>query len=184
MPGEDLADIEAIRSEWVRTKARQEANTGEKVQLRIRVGTFNVNGKMPSQDLASWVGGRSTPLDLDKSVDESGRFIPLLKRLSSLSLGGIDYNDTEADQTDNSDAVDRQESPSPTTSTLVPVDENPDLLVLGFQEVDLSTEALLYSTGTTREDAWCMAALAGLGEKSVLYEKVDPLLPLYVGSVY
>jgi hypothetical protein len=47
------------------------------------------------------------------------------------------------------------------------------MLVLGFQELDLSTEALLYSTGTTREDAWCMAVFAGLGEKGVLYEKVS-----------
>lgn len=56
------------------------------------------------------------------------------------------------------------------------VDENepddPDLLVLGFQELDLSTEALIYSTGTVKEDAWCTAVLAGLGEKAVNYEKV------------
>lgn len=52
------------------------------------------------------------------------------------------------------------------------MDDIPDILVLGFQEVDLSTEALLYSTGSTREDAWYKAALAGLGEKAVLYEKV------------
>ncbi len=49
---------------------------------------------------------------------------------------------------------------------------DPDILVLGFQELDLSTEALLYSTKTTREDAWCTAVFAGLGEKAVLYEKV------------
>ena len=59
-----------------------------------------------------------------------------------------------------------------TSSTLVAGDDDPDMLVLGFQELDLSTEALLYSTGTAREDAWCMAAFAGLGEKGVLYEKV------------
>ena len=49
---------------------------------------------------------------------------------------------------------------------------DPDLLVLAFQELDLSAEALLYSTKTTREEAWCAAALAGLGEKAVEYEKV------------
>ena len=49
---------------------------------------------------------------------------------------------------------------------------DPDILVLGFQELDLSTEALLYSTKTAREDAWCTAIFAGLGEKAVLYEKV------------
>lgn len=51
--------------------------------------------------------------------------------------------------------------------------EDPDLLVLGFQELDLSTEALIYSTGTLREDAWCLAVLAALGEKAVNYEKAN-----------
>ncbi len=56
----------------------------------------------------------------------------------------------------------------------VPEDpSDPDMLVLGFQELDLSTEALLYSTTTAREEAWCMAVFAGLGEKAVLYEKVS-----------
>ena len=50
--------------------------------------------------------------------------------------------------------------------------DDPDMLVLGFQELDLSAEALLYSTKTVREDAWCMAVFAGLGEKAALYEKV------------
>jgi inositol polyphosphate 5-phosphatase INPP5B/F len=58
-------------------------------------------------------------------------------------------------------------------STLVKEDESdPDILVLGFQELDLSTGALVYYTDTTREDAWTTAAFAGLGEKAELYEKV------------
>lgn len=48
----------------------------------------------------------------------------------------------------------------------------PDLLVLGFQELDLSTEALIYSTGTAKEDAWCSAVFEVLGPQAVLYEKV------------
>jgi phosphatidylinositol-bisphosphatase len=51
--------------------------------------------------------------------------------------------------------------------------DEPDLLVLGFQELDLSTEALLYSLGTSREDAWCVAVFAALGERAVRYEKVN-----------
>ncbi len=59
------------------------------------------------------------------------------------------------------------------------------MFVIGFQELDLSTEALIYSTGTAREDAWCVAIFAALGEKAVLYEKVrthlflDPLLMIW-----
>jgi inositol polyphosphate 5-phosphatase INPP5B/F len=59
-----------------------------------------------------------------------------------------------------------------TSSTLVASDDDPDILVLGFQELDLSTEALLYSTNTAREDAWCLAVFAGLGEKRSQYVKV------------
>ena len=50
--------------------------------------------------------------------------------------------------------------------------EDPDMLVLGFQELDLSTEALIYSTSTAREEAWTLAIFASLGEKAVRYEKV------------
>ena len=50
--------------------------------------------------------------------------------------------------------------------------DDPDVFALGFQELDLSTEALLYSSNTIREDAWTVAILAALGEKAVKYEKV------------
>jgi phosphatidylinositol-bisphosphatase len=57
-----------------------------------------------------------------------------------------------------------------------PVDSDtnsgPDLLVLGFQELDLSTEALIYATSTIKEEAWCTAAFAALGAQAELYEKV------------
>lgn len=48
------------------------------------------------------------------------------------------------------------------------------MLVLGFQELDQSTEALLYATSTLREEEWLTAIFAGLGEKRVLYEKASP----------
>ena len=57
--------------------------------------------------------------------------------------------------------------------TTIGEEEDPDVIVLGFQELDLSAGALLYSTETTREDAWLNAVLAGLGEKAVEYEKVS-----------
>ena len=61
------------------------------------------------------------------------------------------------------------ETPAP---TIIGDHEGPDLIVLGFQELDLSTGALLYSTETTREEAWYTAVLAGLGEKAAEYDKV------------
>ena len=52
------------------------------------MGTFNVNGKMPSQDLASWVAGRSVKkIDEIREDQDVGISTPSLKRLSHLSLG-------------------------------------------------------------------------------------------------
>ena len=51
-------------------------------------------------------------------------------------------------------------------------DPDPDMFVLGFQELDLSAEALIYYASTVREDAWCLAIFAALGEKAIKYEKV------------
>jgi hypothetical protein len=45
--------------------------------------------------------------------------------------------------------------------------------VLAFQELDLSTEALIYYANTVREDAWSHAIFAALGEKVIKYEKVS-----------
>ena len=47
-----------------------------------------------------------------------------------------------------------------------------DMLVMAFQETDLSPEAFFYFTGTTREDAWTTAIFAALGERAERYEKV------------
>ena len=45
---------------------------------RIRLGTFNVNGNLPTQDLGAWVGGS------DHDADE---MLPPLKQLSEITLG-------------------------------------------------------------------------------------------------
>ena len=70
--GDDHADAQAIRDDWVRLKARDLSRHGRRCltwvpldphlcrpdnhwERRMRLGTFNVNGKMPSQDLSAWV---------------------------------------------------------------------------------------------------------------------------------
>jgi len=50
---------------------------------------------------------------------------------------------------------------------------DPDFLIAAFQELDLSAEALIYSTKTIREDTWTLAIMAALGEKVELYDKVS-----------
>ncbi|KAL0579195.1 hypothetical protein V5O48_002817 [Marasmius crinis-equi] len=184
VPGDDADDILYIREEWVRTRARETCRKG-RAKLNVRIGTFNVNGKMPSQDLATWVRGAS-------SGTRQESVLPPVKELSPLSLGESNKNPL--------DKVTEKRPPSPSarsTSTAysatlnnedgtgniepaIPISltidqdhpDDPDILVFGFQELDLSTEALIYSTSTTREDAWCMAIFAALGEKATRYEKL------------
>jgi phosphatidylinositol-bisphosphatase len=70
--GNDNADIRLIRDEWVREKARS-LSRQERRKLSLRLGTFNVNGKLPSQDLSSWVQGipASTSKAHEKGVSPS-----------------------------------------------------------------------------------------------------------------
>ncbi|CAL1710188.1 unnamed protein product [Somion occarium] len=189
-PGDEALDISLICEEWIKMRAYDLIASSPRSPLRIRVGTFNVNGKLPSQDLSPWVGGRSRP----------SHVIPPLKDLSPLSMSEAtsasgDYFEGKVEQTDSMSVATRtttsgasdvntstafftQSSASPSrimfssSATISGDPEVPDLLVLAFQELDLSTEALLYSTKTTREEAWCTAALAGLGEKAVGYQKL------------
>ncbi|CDO76134.1 hypothetical protein BN946_scf184332.g4 [Trametes cinnabarina] len=204
MPGNDISDIELVREDWMRRRVEENLFTqSRKTTLRIQVGTFNVNGKMPSQDLSAWVRGQT-----ERSASAPA-FIPPLKEISPLSIGEAQKNPVEEEFMLSAEALhlnrmaagpeaaaadsDSNITGSDTdTSTVasagpccgegalvsdaraaVPEDANdPDMLVLAFQELDLSTEALLYSSTTVREDAWCMAAFAGLGEKAALYEKL------------
>jgi inositol polyphosphate 5-phosphatase INPP5B/F len=146
MPKDDAADYVKIRDDWLWSQSQSLATLRqdpEQKQLmcvhsfrdrrerlmgyhRIRLGTFNVGGKLPSQDLSTWLGGN----------------------LSSSSV--------------------KQNLKSPTTNP------EADILVVALQEVDPSTEALFYSMGPAREDAWTAAILAALGEKAEQYEKVTP----------
>ena len=131
------------------------------VASRIRIGTFNVNGKLPSQDLSSWVQGGSSPVP---TTD-----LPQIATVSPLSIGEIT----------SGGGKDAEVNPFDTTTTRQPsvnedgVELEPTLLVLGFQELDLSTEALIYNTGPAKEDAWVTACIAGLGEKGDDWEKVS-----------
>ncbi|KAJ7766342.1 DNase I-like protein [Mycena maculata] len=143
--GDDLSDIVLIRDEWIRNSARETCSQGKQT-LKVRIGTFNVNGNPPSQDLASWIGGSASTYN-----------IPPLKEISPFSVG-----EATKDPFESTSALSEKD----------PGDSGPDLLVLGFQELDLSTEALLYSTNTLKEEAWCTAAFAALGAQAEQYEKL------------
>ncbi|KAF9653656.1 DNase I-like protein [Thelephora ganbajun] len=138
-PGDDLADIQRIREEWIPEAARIICNkTKARHNLKIRLGTFNVNGKLPTQDLGAWVRGIHY---------NANKLIPPLKKFSEITLGESSGKEDETS-------------------------DDPDVLVVSFQELDLSAGALLYSTEMVREDAWTSAIFAGLGEKLELYDKL------------
>ncbi|KAF8065021.1 DNase I-like protein [Lyophyllum atratum] len=176
IPGDDVTDIRLIRDEWIQTQARDTSRQGRR-KLKIRLGTFNVNGKLPSQDLSDWMG-------IPAPAAHSYTTISPLPELSPLSLGEVTRDPFKVDKPstktnedaaltsdtglfpnhDNKNTVNKSEYIDPET--------DPDVFVLGFQELDLSTEALLYGTGTAREDTWCVAVFAALGEKGTLYTKL------------
>jgi phosphatidylinositol-bisphosphatase len=61
------------------------------VHCRLRIGTFNVNGKMPSQDLCAWVqgdGSGSTTVNAEKETP----VLQPVKNISPLSLGEVVKN--------------------------------------------------------------------------------------------
>ena len=124
----------------------------------IRIGTFNVNGKLPSQDLSPWV----------RPQHRQGTILPPHKPIPPLSISDLTANDATLDDKQGDDIDEKSDDYLNSQES----QEEPDLIVLGFQELDLSTEALLYSYTTTREDAWVEAILASLGEVRDQYVKV------------
>ncbi|KAF9224893.1 DNase I-like protein [Gyrodon lividus] len=153
LPGDDPSDISIVRREWTERTATERASNNSSKHLKIRLGSFNVNGKPPSQDLSPWLRRFAM-----QSQDKAGWTSPL--KLSSVELSS-DPLHQELDESD-----------SPVSTTDIQVFGDPDLFVLGFQELDLSTEALLYATSTLKEEAWVTSIFAALGEKGVLYEKL------------
>ncbi|KAI0251882.1 Endonuclease/exonuclease/phosphatase [Lactifluus subvellereus] len=163
MPVGDTADYVKIRDDWLWSRSQSLATVrqdSEEKQLMIRLGTFNVNGKLPSQDLSTWlVGGLPSP---SAHNNERKRSIPPFGELSPPSPSG-----KSAPSSGKETEQQTPKQPTPSTTTL-----EADMLVVAFQELDLSTEALFYSVGPAREDAWTAAILAALGEKAEQYEKL------------
>ncbi|KAI0725443.1 DNase I-like protein [Fomitopsis betulina] len=178
LPGDEALDIAVIREDWMRRRVRSHLLFGaeRRSSLRVHVGTFNVNGKMPAQDLSPWLRDDSlhehfipplkeiSPLSLETLAQGplgTGTVLPSLGKVCAQSAPRCRYREGSSTGAERVDKVHVSEKHG-----------DSDLFVLAFQELDLSTEALLYSTKTVREDAWCDAIFAGLGEKAVLYEKL------------
>ncbi|KAF8655019.1 hypothetical protein AX16_003289 [Volvariella volvacea WC 439] len=166
--GDEFSDIITIRDQWVRDTIRTTQQRGTR-NLRIRLGTFNVNGTIPSQDLSSWVQGESAKPPASAQAEVQSPLLPVTPKgathdadTKSIASGVTLVDPTEETAT-NADS---------TSDTSLDDDGDPDIFVFGFQELDLSTEALLITTSTFREDAWTTAIFAALGEKAIKYEKL------------
>ncbi|KAI0292853.1 hypothetical protein BC826DRAFT_1105265 [Russula brevipes] len=110
-----------------------------------------------SSSLATGHGSEKTqlrPIDMVGGHDEQKYSVPPLRESSSLSLG------------------DKGPSQYQTETEGQPSAPEADILVMAFQELDLSTEAFLYFAGPAREDAWTAAVLAALGDRAERYEKL------------
>ncbi|EGO01156.1 hypothetical protein SERLA73DRAFT_50363 [Serpula lacrymans var. lacrymans S7.3] len=153
LPGDDMGDIDIIREDWVRRTAIERCKSASP-RFRLRIGTFNVNGKNPSQDLSAWVRGGISRQKGGKS------FIPPVAPVSPFELFSDPINNGSSQTSLQENNIQGN------------TDADPDVLVLGFQELDLSTEALLYSTSTLKEDAWVVSVFAALGEKAAVYQKL------------
>jgi inositol polyphosphate 5-phosphatase INPP5B/F len=147
---------------------------------RIRIGTFNVNGKLPSDDLdlISWVTGRPTI-----SASDLSKALPPLPDISPFTVPAIDPLAAHGDIAPPASTIvplaEPANIPLPTSpsfaSDSVTNDGVPDILVFGFQELDLSTAALIYATQTSREDAWARAIMSSLKDVGP-YVKVNCVL--------
>ncbi|KDR77003.1 hypothetical protein GALMADRAFT_246188 [Galerina marginata CBS 339.88] len=170
--GDDHEDAQMIRDDWVRLNARNMSRKGRR-KLTLRVGTFNVNGKMPSQDLSAWIQGNATPVQ-QHQVEVDAPSLPPVKNVSPFSIRDLVKNpfDLIPRKLSTEDEPKKEEKEEVPLRVDPSDPDDPDMLVLGFQELDLSTEALIYSTSTVREDAWSLSIFAALGEKAVKYEKL------------
>lgn len=136
------------------------------------MGTFNVNGKSPTQDLSTWLGNE--PPSSRVNNNEQKHFIPPLRELSPLSISEKEIGEASplhgyhiVAHTSVFAGTQGQEG-QPEAST-----PEADMLIMGFQEIDHSTEAFFNFAGHSREEAWTAAILAALGDKAKRYEKVN-----------
>ncbi|KAJ2922908.1 hypothetical protein H1R20_g14166, partial [Candolleomyces eurysporus] len=155
-PGDDHRDIQTIRDEWVRSQARKACTTAKRslrdIQRKRKTSVSGLVTLDSGNDNRNSIYSRNNH-KFSSYFTACQEYVTVIARTSSSQAS----EKTAAEET--IDPVD-------------PDDIDPDVYVLGIQELDLSTEALLYSLGTAREDAWCRAVFASLGEKAEKYEKL------------
>lgn len=107
--------------------------------------SFNVNGRPPNGDIEEWILGKrvhrkSTAKSLEPLDDD-------LDTGSQLHSSADPESPVTACEADDSATLNGSE------------DQYPDMIIVSFQEMDLSTEGLLYATAASasKGDAWISA---------------------------
>ncbi|KLO08776.1 DNase I-like protein [Schizopora paradoxa] len=162
-PGDEEADLMAIREAWIREELDASlGNYSKSRKLKLKIGTFNVNGKIPSQDLSQWIRPQNAKISTNGTMT-----LPPIKNISPFTLTNEDVQDYLALKAkgDNDDKATSEEGVDINNS-------DPDILVFGFQELDVSAEALLISYTTDREDMWLNSIFSALGEAGESYTKL------------
>jgi phosphatidylinositol-bisphosphatase len=145
----------------VKGDAKGLAPAPEWTRLRVHVGTFNVNGKLPADglDVRPWLGlpPARAAVQASKPVPVGAETVlPPIPAVSPLSM-----RDVPAEQA----AAATAGTQATAGNTVAPGDgARPDLVVLAFQELDLSTSALIYAAERSREEAWARVALEALND--------------------
>jgi phosphatidylinositol-bisphosphatase len=180
-PFDANGDIDIIREAWMQSQlvsVVQSAQANEeKSSLSIHVGTFNVNGKLPVEgvNLDSWLGIAHEDEKGDSAV------IPPVPAVSPFEVP------LPSDSDEPESVLQMKKDHQPPNVGDEPAKKPADVITLSFQELDLSTAALIYSTEKSREEAWAQAVLRSLNKSSPKgepnYVKVGLPTQFVLGSI-
>ncbi|EJD47455.1 DNase I-like protein [Auricularia subglabra TFB-10046 SS5] len=193
-PTEDdaTADLVLLRDEWIRkhlNSEREKSAPGSSV-INLRICSYNVNGQTPptvedaKRALGSWIRTQRPGQVRAGTLPPSPQPETAPSETSSITAVSVESAETLVTPAPHP-ALRSATLPSPSKLADEPAaipdivrtdspgaaephssQDEPDILVVGFQELDLSAEALLYSTNPAKEDAWTAAILESLGTRS------------------
>ncbi|KZS88555.1 DNase I-like protein [Sistotremastrum niveocremeum HHB9708] len=153
-------DVSVIQDHWIQQRMiERKSEYAHLKEVSIRLCSFNVNGRPPNGDLEDWILGKhvhrkpsSRSLErLDVEIE------------SGLDLSSEPESPNTACEGDDSATLNGSDDPYP------------DIIVVSFQEMDLSTEGLLYATAASvsKGDAWISAISEALSfANGVSYLKI------------
>ncbi|KZV85961.1 DNase I-like protein [Exidia glandulosa HHB12029] len=173
------------------SREMREKNAPGSSEIRLRICSYNVNGQNPPtreeavKALGSWIRTQPPGRARADSLPPSETSTVLASETSSIDTKVSDTTPPATPKPPTRGAtlpapgkvdgtnvtvpdIVRVDSPTPIghRASVTKDETEPDILVVGFQELDLSTEALLYREDPAREEAWTAAIIEALGQRS------------------